>query len=65
VQARAKLAESEERYRGIVNQSIGGIAETDTNGRFITVNDRYCEITGYPREELLQLGMQEITHRED
>ncbi|HWQ34298.1 MAG TPA: PAS domain S-box protein [Blastocatellia bacterium] len=65
VRAREVIRESEERYRGIVNQSIGGIAETDPTGRFTTVNDRYCEITGYSREELLKLRMQEITHPED
>jgi PAS domain S-box-containing protein len=63
--ARQKIADSEERFRGIVNQSIGGIAETDSTGRFTLVNDRYCDIVGYSREELLTLRMQEITHTED
>jgi PAS domain S-box-containing protein len=61
----AALRESEERYRGIVNQTLAGIAESDLTGRFLTVNDRYCEITGYTREELMSLRKQEITHPED
>jgi PAS domain S-box-containing protein len=65
VQTREKIAESEERYRGIVNQSVGGILEADPTGRFTTVNDHFCEITGYSREELLNLRMQDITHPED
>lgn len=65
VQARVKIAESEERYRGIVNQSVGGIAEADATGRFITVNDHCCKITGYTREEMLNLRMQDLTHPED
>jgi PAS domain S-box-containing protein len=65
VQARMKIAESEERYRGIVNQSVGGIAEADATGRFITVNDHLCEITGYTREELLKLRMQDLTYEAD
>jgi len=65
VQARAKLSESEERYRGIVNQSVSGIAEADRTGRFITVNDRFCQMTGYSREELMQLRMLDLTHPED
>ena len=65
VQARMKIAESEERYRGIVNQSVGGIAEADATGRFITVNDHLCEITGYTREELFNLRMQDLTYEED
>lgn len=63
--ARQAIAESEARYRGIVNQSVSGIAETDVTGRFTTVNDRYCDITGHSREELLTLRMQDITHAED
>ena len=60
------LRTSEERYRGIVNQTIAGIAETDLTGAFITVNDRYCEITGYTREKLLsELRMQDVTHPND
>lgn len=65
VQARAKMSASEERYRGIVNQSVGGIAEADSTGRFITVNDHLCKMTGYSREELLSLHMQDLTHTED
>ncbi len=64
--AEEALTESEERYRGIVDQTVGGIAETDLEGRFLIVNDRYCEIVGYSREELLDgMRMQEITHPAD
>lgn len=41
------------------------MAETDALGRFIAVNERYCQITGRSRAELLSLTMQEITHPED
>ena len=64
--AEEALRESEERYRGIVNQTIGGIAETDLTGKFIMVNDRYCEMTGYSREQLLnEMRMQDVTHPDD
>jgi PAS domain S-box-containing protein len=65
VRARARIAESEERYRGIFNQSVGAIVEADPTGRFITVNDQMCEMTGYSREELLHLKMLDLTHPED
>lgn len=64
--AEVELRESEERYRGIVNQTIGGIAETDLTGTFLMVNDHFCEIIGYPREELLNgMRMQDVTYPED
>lgn len=65
VRAREKLQESEHQFRTIVNQTAAGIAETDLTGRFILVNDRYCEIVGYNREALYALRMQDITHPDD
>jgi PAS domain S-box-containing protein len=60
------LLESEQRYHSIVDQTISGIAETDLHGRFITVNDHYCDVVGYTREELLSgMRMQDITFAED
>ena len=59
------LRDSEEQFRGIVSQSIAGVAEVDLTGRFIFVNDRYCEIVGRPRDELLELRMQDISVEEE
>jgi PAS domain S-box-containing protein len=65
--AEQALRTSEERFRAIVSQASAGLAETDVTGKFTLVNHRYCEITGYSREELLTSGMrmQDITHPED
>jgi PAS domain S-box-containing protein len=59
------LVQSEARYRGIVDHSLAGIAETDSAGRFLTVNDRYCQMTGYAREELLKLVVRDLVHIDD
>jgi PAS domain S-box-containing protein len=56
---------SEEQFRAVFNQTISGIAQTDLTGQFVLVNDRYCQITGRSRAELLNLRMQDITHPED
>ncbi len=57
--------DSDARFRAIFNQVAVGIAQVDLTGRFELVNERYCELTGRPRDALLQLTMQEITHPDD
>jgi PAS domain S-box-containing protein len=59
------LPESEARFSSVVNQMSVGIVECDLTGRIILVNDRYCEIVGYARAELLGRRMQEMTHAGD
>jgi PAS domain S-box-containing protein len=59
------LQESEEVSRGTFEQAAVGLAHVDTDGHFLRVNDKLCAIVGYPREELLQLAFQDITHPDD
>ena len=59
------LRETSERFRGIVTQSIAGVAEVDLNGNFVFVNERYCDIVGRTADELLRTKMQNITHPDD
>ncbi|MBL9149594.1 MAG: PAS domain S-box protein [Phycisphaerae bacterium] len=59
------VRKSEEQFRAIFEQTTIGVAQIDLTGRFTLVNDRYCEIVGRPREELLTLRVQDITHPVD
>ena len=61
----ASLQESEEVSRATFDQAAVGIAHVGTDGRWLRVNDKLCAIVGYPREELLQLTFQDITHPDD
>jgi PAS domain S-box-containing protein len=65
-QREAELRESEAHFTAIFDQTAAAFGEADLLGRFLRVNDRYCELVGYMREELLSgLRMQDITHPDD
>jgi PAS domain S-box-containing protein len=63
--ALADLRESEERFRATFEQAAIGVAHVGPDGRWLRVNDKLCEITGYDREELSGMTFQDITHLDD
>src|SRR5437868_4304875 len=60
-----ELRQSEGRFRGIFENAAVGIAQTHPSGRFLRVNEKFCSIVGYAREELVQKSFQDITHPDD
>jgi PAS domain S-box-containing protein len=63
--AQAELQARQDQLSAFITQSTAGFAQVDLTGRFTLVNDRFCEIAGRSREELLSLTMQAITHADD
>jgi len=63
--AEEALKEREGQLSAFIDQATAGFAQVDLEGRFTLVNDRFCEIAGRSRQELLKLKMQEITHPDD
>jgi diguanylate cyclase (GGDEF)-like protein/PAS domain S-box-containing protein len=60
------LRESEERYRLLVERMREGLAQADIEGRLQFVNDRFCEMVGYGREELIGMpGERLLAYPED
>jgi PAS domain S-box-containing protein len=60
------LRENAQRFRAMFEQAGVGVAEIESRtGRFVHVNQRYCDIVGYTREEMLQRSYQEITFPAD
>lgn len=60
-----KLAESEAKFRDAFTHSPLGMAMVATDGSFLSINQRFCELLGYGEQELLQSSFQDITHRDD
>jgi len=60
-----ELRESEGRFRATFEQAAVGIAHVAPNGDFLRINDRFCEIVGYTRDEMLTRTFQDITHPDD
>ena len=63
--ADAALTESEERFRGIFEQSAVGMAIFGPDGRYVKANDALCRILGYAEAELIQLTYLDLTHPDD
>jgi diguanylate cyclase (GGDEF)-like protein/PAS domain S-box-containing protein len=63
--AAARLAESESRFRGLVEQSLAGIYIVQERG-FAYVNPRFAEIFGYRPDELIgRLGIEDLVSEAD
>ncbi|MBN1691415.1 MAG: PAS domain S-box protein [Dehalococcoidia bacterium] len=58
--AEKALIESEEKFRNIFQQSSDAIFISDRDGNLIDINESLCALTGYSREELLQMTDQNL-----
>ncbi len=65
LQARAEARLSAEKFAGAFTSAALGMALVSLEGRWLDVNDALCRILGYPREELLQVDFQRLTHPDD
>jgi PAS domain S-box-containing protein len=59
------LRDAEERFRATFEHAAVGIAQVTVEGKFLLLNQRFCEITGYTQSELVGRTFQEITHPDD
>ena len=61
-----KLHESEQHFRALFDNSSCGLLFTDPETQqFLECNNRICELLGYSKEELKQLGVVDIHREED
>ena len=54
------IKQSEEKYRGIMENMELGLMEVDNDSTIVKVYDRFCKLTGYNAEELLGQNAQDV-----
>jgi nitrogen fixation negative regulator NifL len=52
--------QAEEKQQAIIKTALDGFWICSLDGKFLEVNDSYCKITGYTREELLKMSIQDV-----
>lgn len=57
-----KLKKQDKRYQSIVESATDIIYRIDRNGRFIYMNEKTLEITGFSRHELMGMDFEQIIH---
>jgi PAS domain S-box-containing protein len=63
--AEQEVRRSEVRFRSTFEQAAVGIAHVAPDGRFLRINQKFCDIIGYSQEEVLSLTFQDISHPDD
>ncbi len=64
ISAEQALKNSEEKYSTYINSAPFGIFVVNEKGEYIDVNPSASKITGYDREHLLEMSIQDITAKE-
>lgn len=60
------LVESDARFRAFFEHASIGVALMESKtGRFIQINQAFCDLLGYSFDEILKTDFQKITHPED
>jgi len=64
---RASLAieASEARFRGVFEQAAVGVTRLSTEGRWLQVNETFCQLLGYSAEEIIGKHFQDFTSPSD
>ena len=64
--AHAYLVNSNRQHRTeLYDRAPIGLVECSLDGKYINVNQEFCRITGYKKDELLRLNMKDLTYEAD
>lgn len=64
-QNKLDIVSIEEKFNHIFNNLLIGIAFLSSEGFFLQVNQRFCDLLEFPESELLKKHWRDITHPED
>jgi len=59
------LRESEERFRGLVEQAVDGIFLADAQGHYVNANNSGAQMLGYTLEEIRKLSVTDVIFPEE
>jgi PAS domain S-box-containing protein len=60
IQNQKALKESEELHRTILQTAMDGYWRIDLDGKFVELNDAYCNMSGYTKTELLNMRITDV-----
>lgn len=61
--SKEKAEESEKRFKTIADQTTEGITVSDLEGNYVYVNNAFCEMSGYAKDELLQMTVFDMSSK--
>src|SRR5215510_1878826 len=60
-----ELRKREEELRSLFDLSAIGMARVSSEGRYLSVNRKYCQMLGYSEQEMLNLTLYDVTYPDD
>ena len=63
--AEERLKNSLLQFQSTFENAAVGMSHVSLDGRWLKVNERLCQITGYTRDELLSKTFEDVTHPDD
>lgn len=64
-QAEKRARDTNRRYMATFEQAAAGMSHVARDGTLLRVNQHFCDLVGYPREQLLRMRFQDFTHPDD
>jgi len=64
IMVNSALRKSEEKYRSYIDNAPDGVFVADETGKYVEVNEAACRLTGYSKDELLNMSISDLLTKE-